>query len=83
MAIAALVLGIISAIAWLFPICGLPVAIVGLILGFIARRSPARRTMATVGIVLCIIGLVLSIGNAALGVYIATQNPIAIPTIAP
>lgn len=85
MAIAALVLGIIGLVAWLFPICGLPVAIVGLILGFIGRRSPARRTMATIGIVLCIIGLVLSIGDIALGAYFLSQNPnpITIPTVAP
>ena len=83
MAIAALVLGIIGLIAWLLPICGFPVTIVGLILGFIARRSPARRGMATIAIVLCVIGLVLSIGSAAFGVYVATQNPIVIPTVAP
>lgn len=84
LAIAALVLGIISLIAWLLPICGFPVAIVGLILGFIGRRSPARRGMATAGIVLNIIGLVLTIGSAAFGVYIATQGgSLGLPTVTP
>jgi len=83
LAIAALVLGIIGLIAWFLPICGFPVTIVGLILGFLGRRSPARRTLATVGIVLCIIGLVLTIGSAAFGAYIATQNPNLFPTAAP
>jgi len=85
MAIAALVLGIISLIAWLFPICGLPIPILGLILGFIGRRSPARRTIATIGIVLSILGLVLGLGFFVLGVYTAIQNPdlLATPTVAP
>ena len=74
-AIAGLVLGIISMLAWLLPICGLPVAIVGIVLSALGRKSVSRRTMATVGLVLSIIGLVLTLGNAALGVLMALPGP--------
>ena len=65
MAIAALVLGIIS----LVPIIPFPIgpisAIVGLVLAVIARKKAKEENapsgMATAGMVLCIIGLALSI----------------------
>ena len=51
MAIASLVLGIVSLIAWLLPIVGLPVSIVGLVLGCKTVKSD-KKVMAIVGIVL-------------------------------
>jgi len=59
LAIAGLVLGIISMFTWLLWFFGLPVSIVGIILSVMGRRSATRRTMATVGLVLSIISLVL------------------------
>ena len=41
-ATASLVLGIISMIAWLLPLIGYPVSIVGLIMGFIGLKSEKR-----------------------------------------
>jgi hypothetical protein len=67
-ATAALVLGIIGMVAWLLPIIGLPVSIVGLILAVNARRAFPGYGVATAGYVLCIIALVLSAGNSILGV---------------
>lgn len=74
MAIAGLVLGIISMIAWLIPLFGVPISAVGIVLAALGRRSVSRRTMATVGLVLASIALVLALCNAALGVYLATQR---------
>lgn len=73
LAIASLVLGIISLGAWFLPICGLPVSITGLILGIVGRNS-SKSGMATAGIVMTIIGLVLGIINAAIGAYMGIQG---------
>ncbi len=72
-AIASLVLGVISMLAWCLPIVGGPVAIVGLVLGIIARRGPGRG-LAVAGIVLSAIGLLASIINAGVGIWMYTQG---------
>jgi uncharacterized membrane protein (DUF106 family) len=66
-AVAALVLGIFGTILCWFPaaILGVPLALVGLILGILARKN-AQETqqptgMATAGLVVSVIGLVLGI----------------------
>jgi hypothetical protein len=76
-ATASLVLGIIGLLAWLLPIIGAPVTITGLVLGIQQRRSSAKG-MATAGIVLCIIGLALTVGNGAVGCYLGMtgQHPL-------
>jgi hypothetical protein len=76
-AIASLVLGIVGMVGWCLPIIGLPVTIVGLVLGIMARTS-SKRGMAIAGIVLSIIGLALSVVNGAMGVYLLStgQNPL-------
>ena len=76
-AIASLVLGIIGLIAWLIPLFGLPISIVGLILGIKDMKSH-NRGLAIAGIVLCILGLVLAIINASIGAYMGAtgQHPL-------
>ena len=74
-AIASLVLGIIGLLAWLIPLFGVPINIVGLFLGSDGLKS-AKRRMASAGVVMCIIGLVLSLINAALGAYFASTGQI-------
>lgn len=74
LAIAGLVLGIISMIAWLLPICGGLTSIIGIVLSALGRRSVSHRTMATVGLVLSIIALVLTIANAVAGAVIMSRN---------
>ncbi|MBR3575257.1 MAG: hypothetical protein IKN97_08850 [Lachnospiraceae bacterium] len=69
MATAALVLGIISLVAWLIPIIGYPVTIVGLVLGIKSVKSE-KRGMAIAGIVMSSIGLVLSLVNSIAGVIL-------------
>ncbi|MEI6532206.1 MAG: DUF4190 domain-containing protein [Candidatus Roizmanbacteria bacterium] len=72
-----LVLGIIGIIAWLLPILGLPITIVGLIFGIKGTKS-LKHGIATAGIVLSIIGLVLTIANASIGAYMGAtdQHPV-------
>jgi len=72
-AIASLVLGILGIFGWCIPIVGLPMAIVGLILGVKDLDSP-KRGIAIAGIVLCGIGVVLSIVNGAIGAYLAVTG---------
>lgn len=66
--IASFILGIVGMVAWLLPIIGAPVTIVGLIMGIISRKQK-KSGLATAGIVLCIIGLVAVIINASIGAY--------------
>lgn len=67
-AVAGLVLGIIGLIAWLIPFFGYPVSIVGIIMAALGRRSVSRHGMATVGLVLAIIALVLTFISSVYGV---------------
>jgi len=66
MDVASLVLGILGAVAWLLPLFGYPINIVGLILGILAKKK-RMSGMATAGIILTIIGLVLTIINSVAG----------------
>lgn len=66
-AIAGLILGIVSIISAIFPICGLPFALAGIVVSVLGRRSISRRTLATIGLVLSIIGIVLSMLSFILG----------------
>ena len=62
----ALVLGIISLIMWIIPIIGLPLSIVGLVLGC--------KNKYKAGIILNIIGLVLTIINTTVGAVLGAQG---------
>jgi hydrogenase/urease accessory protein HupE len=70
MAIASLVLGVINLCAWFLPICGIPLSIVGIVLGFLGMKDPAQKTMAIAGIALCGLGLLAACVNAAFGAYL-------------
>jgi DNA-directed RNA polymerase subunit RPC12/RpoP len=67
-ATASLVLGLCSLVMWLCPIVGIAISIIGIVLGAQAN-AVQRRGTATAGIVCSVIGLVLSLANAALGAY--------------
>lgn len=71
--IASLVLGIFGLFAWLIPLLGFPVTIVGLILG-ISGSKKGSRGIAIAGIVICIITLVLTIINSAIGAYLGANG---------
>lgn len=61
LAIAGLVLGIISIVLCWIPLFDLVIGIVGLILSLLGRRSLSRRGLAIAGLVCSIIGLILSL----------------------
>jgi hypothetical protein len=61
MAVAGLVLGILSLVTWWVLYVGLPISIVGIIMGALGRRSVSRRGIATAGLVCSIIGLAVLI----------------------
>ena len=63
---ASLVLGIIGLIAWLIPLFGFPITIVGLILGI--------RRKYTTGIVLNVIGLSITLINSVIGAVLGAQG---------
>ncbi|NJL93505.1 MAG: hypothetical protein HC915_07115 [Anaerolineae bacterium] len=72
-AIGALVVGIFNLCAWIFPICGCPLALVGIGLGWYGKDSE-QRTLAYIGLGLSVLGLVLSLINAVLGVAIGLSG---------
>jgi hypothetical protein len=73
-ALAALILGIFSLCAWVFPICGFPVSIAGVVLGILGLKS-SNRTLSIVGLVLCGLTLLLSLCNAVAGGVLSLTNP--------
>lgn len=62
MAVASLVLGIVSVVFSFFggSIIGLPVGIVGIILGVLAKKKTPQNGMATAGLVCSIVGTAIS-----------------------
>jgi membrane-bound ClpP family serine protease len=69
MAIASLVLGVINLCAWFFPICGLPLGFIGIVLGVLGMKDQSQKTIAVIGIALCLIGVLLACVNSAIGAY--------------
>jgi len=65
------VLGACSILTAIFPICGLPMGIAGLLIGLHGRKHPALHMLATWGAALSVIGLALTMVCAiiGLGVY--------------
>ena len=67
--IASLVLGIVSFLAWIIPLFGYPVSIVGIVMGAIGMKKGGKK-MAIAGIVCSSIGLLITLINSAAGVII-------------
>lgn len=64
-----LVLGIVGMLTWLIPFFGLPIPLIGLVWGIlILRRKPAKKWLVTSGVVLCSLGLSLSIFYSVISV---------------
>jgi hypothetical protein len=55
-----LVLGFISIFTAIFPICGLPTAIAGLLIGFYGRRTTSLHMMSSWALALSLAGLILA-----------------------
>ncbi len=60
-AVAGLVLGIVSIVFFWIPVFDVLLSIVGLVLSLLGRRSLSRRGMALAGLICSIIGLVLAL----------------------
>lgn len=74
-AVAGFIIGLCMLVAWFIPLCGLPLGLTGLVLSILGMRGVgSARTQATVGLVLSILGLLAAIGNAILGVMLATRS---------
>lgn len=76
-ALAGMILGIIGLLAWIIPLFGYPVTIVGLVLSIRGLKS-SKRGMAIAGIILNGIGLVATVVNSAIGAYLGAtgQHPL-------
>lgn len=55
-----LMLGFISLFTAIFPVCGLPIAVTGLLIGFYGRRTTSLHTMSSWAFALSLVGLILS-----------------------
>ena len=64
------VLGGCSILTAIFPICGLPMGIAGLLIGLHGRRQPALYTLATWGAALSVIGLAITLVCAIIGLSV-------------
>jgi MFS family permease len=71
--VVSLVLGLFGLIAWILPIVGLPVGALGYFLGR-KGTSTRQRTMALIGIGLCVLCLCLSVVNAYVGALLAVRG---------
>ena len=78
MAYVALGLGIVDLCSWLLPICGIPLAIVGVVFGILGIKT-SQRTLAIIGLVLSALGLLAAVINAAAGAYLGLTGQIQIP----
>jgi hypothetical protein len=71
-----LALGTIGLVAWLLPVAGGVVAIVGYYAGWRARFSALRR-LALIGMALCLVTALLSMGNSYVGARLAIERALA------
>jgi hypothetical protein len=60
MAIVSLIAGIISLCGLVVPIIGVPLGIIGVVLGYFGRRDAEQKNLATIGMMLSGIGILLS-----------------------
>ena len=74
LAIIALVIGCINLLSWCLPICGFPLSIGGIVCGVLGIGSPTKRTLAIIGLILCVLGLIASIANAVIGAMMVMEG---------
>lgn len=73
MAIASLILGIVGLVAWLIPLIGYPVNIIGLVLGIISNKKQKNK-FSKAGIILSSIGLGITAINSIAGVILVLKD---------
>lgn len=62
------ILGLISIVAWLLPLCGYPVTICGIVFSSKGFSSTTNKNKAIAGLTLSIIFLLATLANSVLGV---------------
>ncbi|WP_305766911.1 hypothetical protein [Candidatus Epulonipiscium viviparus] len=55
------ILGIVASVAWLIPIAGIPITIVGTVFGAISQKDPRDRGVGIAGLVINIVFMVFSV----------------------
>lgn len=68
LAVFGFVLGVVGVVAWLLPVAGAPIGILGLVLSIKGLQSPQRR-LAIAGTALCGLGIALTVVNWAVRGY--------------
>lgn len=68
--VTSLVLGIIASLGWMIPVVGLPITIVGIVLGAINLKSHKAKGMAIAGFVINIVFLCVSIAKGIIDIII-------------
>lgn len=66
LSVASMMLGVIGIFAWSLPYLGFPINIIGLVVGILQLKHH-RNGMAIAGIVMCTVGLSLTIVNISIG----------------
>lgn len=72
-AVIGFVLGIFGLVAWTLPVVGAPVTVLGLVYSIKGLKS-LKRDLAIAGMVICIIGIVATISNIAIGAYMGATG---------
>lgn len=70
MVLTAFIMGGLSIITAFFPLCGLPIAIAGLVMGLSGRRVLGLRNLATWSVLLSTVGLVLALVNTLISLSV-------------
>ena len=74
--VGALIIGVISLFLWILPIIGFPLSIIGLVLSIKGVKSD--RKYSTAALICCIIGIILVVGNAAIGAYMGATGQLGL-----
>jgi len=74
-----LMLGFVSIFAAFFPICGLPIALTGLLIGFYGRRTTSLQMMSSWAFALSLAGLILAFIYTIVTISIYLGNYLFLP----
>jgi len=72
--IAGIIIGVFSLVAWILPICGCPLSIIGLSSSIFGALGQNSRIWGIVGIALNLIGLIASLINSICGMMMFMNN---------
>jgi len=74
-----LMLGFVSIFAAFFPVCGLPIALTGLVIGFYGRRTTSLQMMSSWAFALSLVGLILAFIYTIVTISIYLGNYLFLP----